>query len=128
MSEIYWKNRSFFDSPKKEYNRKKLFLKGRRANMNEQLVDWIIRFQRDKDIEALAHLKDYCYEMIEPLMEEFTMKYGEEAGELLRLKWDKRFYFIFTKYQVNVGLPLETFVKNTYRFYFMQVLQKAGYK
>jgi len=53
--------------------------------MNKQLVDWIIRFQRDKDIEALAHLKDYCYEMIEPLMEEFTMKYGEEAGELLRL-------------------------------------------
>ena len=96
--------------------------------MDEQLEDWIIRFQRDKDIEALAHLKDYCYEMIEPLMEEFTMKYGEEAGELLRLKWDKRFYFIFTKYQVNVGLPLETFVKNTYRFYFMQVLQKAGYK
>lgn len=48
--------------------------------MNEQLVDWIIRFQRDKDIEALAHLKDYCYEMIEPLIEEFTMKYGEEAG------------------------------------------------
>ncbi|WP_347722561.1 hypothetical protein [Lysinibacillus capsici] len=96
--------------------------------MNEQLVDWIIRFQRDKDIEALSHLKDYCYEMIEPLMEEFTMKYGEEAGELLRVKWDKRFYFIFTKYQVNVGLPLETFVKNTYRFYFMQVLQKAGYQ
>ena len=79
--------------------------------MDEQLMDWIIRFQRDKDIEAPAHLKDYCYEMIEPLIEEFTMKYGEEAGELLRLKWDKRFYFIFTKYQVNVGLPLETFVK-----------------
>ncbi|KUF32057.1 MULTISPECIES: hypothetical protein [Lysinibacillus] len=95
--------------------------------MNEQLVDWIIRFQRDKDIEALAHLKDYCYEMIEPLIEEFTMKYGEEAGELLHLKWDKRFYFIFTKYQVNVGLPLDTFVQNTYRFYFMQVLKKAGY-
>lgn len=55
--------------------------------MDEQLVDWIIRFQRDKDIEALANLKDYCYEMVEPLIEEFTTKYGEEAGELLRLKW-----------------------------------------
>ncbi|MEA0552737.1 hypothetical protein U1P98_03320 [Lysinibacillus irui] len=96
--------------------------------MNEQLVEWIIRFQKDKDIEALANLKDYCYEMIEPLIKEFTAKYGEEAGELLRLKWDKRFYFIFTKYQVNVGLPLDTFVQNTYRFYFMQVLKKAGYK
>lgn len=45
--------------------------------MNEQLVEWIIRFQRDKDIEALANLKDYCYEMIEPLIMEFTAKYGE---------------------------------------------------
>ncbi len=95
--------------------------------MNEQILDWITRFQRDKDIEALAHLKDYCFAMIEPLIEEFTEKYGEEAGQLLRLKWDKRFYFIFTKYQVNVGLPLDTFVQNTYRFYFMQVLKKAGY-
>lgn len=25
--------------------------------MHKQLVDWIIRFQRDQDIEALAHLK-----------------------------------------------------------------------
>jgi len=95
--------------------------------MNEQLEDWITRFQKDKDIEALANLKDYCYYMIEPLIEEFTEKYGEDAGELLRLKWDKRFYFIFTKYQLNVGLPLDSFVKNTYRFYFMQVLKKAGY-
>lgn len=95
--------------------------------MNEQLVDWIIRFQRDKDIEALANLKSYCYKIIEPLIGEFTAKYGEEAGKLLRLKWDKRFYFIFTKYQVNVGLPLDTFVQNTYRFYFIQVLKKAGY-
>lgn len=77
-------------------------------NMDEQLADWITRFQRDKDIDALASLKDYCKDMIEPLIIEFTEKYGEEAGELLRLKWDKRFYFIFTKYQLNVGLPLDT--------------------
>ncbi|MGG0654981.1 hypothetical protein [Rummeliibacillus pycnus] len=95
--------------------------------MDEQLADWITRFQKEKDIEALASLKDYCYDMIEPLIAEFTEKYGEDAGELLRLKWDKRFYFIFTKYQLNVGLPLDTFVSNTYRFYFMQVLKKAGY-
>ncbi|MBG9689598.1 hypothetical protein ACE1MS_13375 [Lysinibacillus sp. fkY74-1] len=95
--------------------------------MNEQILDWITRFQRDKDIEALAHLKKYCFRMIEPLIVEFTCKHGKEAGELLRLKWDKRFYFIFTKYQVNVGLPLDTFVHNTYRFYFMQELKKAGY-
>lgn len=79
--------------------------------MDEQLVDWITRFQNKKDIEALANLKEYCYEMIEPLIIEFTEKYGEDAGELLRLKWDKRFYFIFTKYQLNVGLPLDNFVK-----------------
>ena len=95
--------------------------------MNEQLVDWITRFQKDKDIEALENLKNYCFDMIEPLIQEFTEKYGEDAGELLRLKWDKRFYFIFTKYQLNVGLSLDTFVKNTYRFYFMQVLKRAGY-
>ncbi|WP_235727416.1 hypothetical protein [Lysinibacillus sphaericus] len=109
-------------------NRKKLYIEGWHLdNMNEQLVDWIIRFQRDQDIEALAHLKSYCYNIIEPLIGEFTAKYGEEAGALLRLKWDKRFYFIFTKYQVHVGLPLDTFVQNTYRFYFIQVLKKAGY-
>lgn len=95
--------------------------------MNEQVAAWIIRFQRDKDREALANLKAYCSSMIEPLIEEFTDKYGEEAGALLRLKWNKRFYFIFTKYQLHVGLPLETFVQNTYRFYFIQVLKKAGY-
>lgn len=95
--------------------------------MDEQLADWISRFQRDKDIEALASLKEYCRDMIEPLIIEFTEKYGEDAGELLRLKWDKRFYFIFTKYQLNVGLPLDNFVQNTYRFYFMQVLRRAGY-
>lgn len=95
--------------------------------MDEQLVEWITRFQNKKDIEALENLKNYCMDMIEPLIVEFTEKYGEDAGELLRLKWDKRFYFIFTKYQLNVGLPLDSFVKNTYRFYFMQVLRRAGY-
>lgn len=53
--------------------------------MNEQILDWITRFQRDKDIEALAHLKKYCFRMIEPLIVEFTCKHGKEAGELLRL-------------------------------------------
>ncbi|HWL12770.1 MAG TPA: hypothetical protein VNQ57_07240 [Ureibacillus sp.] len=95
--------------------------------MDEQLVEWIRRFQNKKDIEALESLKNYCRDMIDPLIIEFTEKYGEDAGELLRLKWDKRFYFIFTKYQLNVGLPLDSFVQNTYRFYFMQVLKKAGY-
>ncbi|MDN4492604.1 hypothetical protein [Ureibacillus aquaedulcis] len=95
--------------------------------MCEQLVDWITRFQKNKDIDALTSLKDYCFNMIEPLIMEFTEKYGEDAGDLLRLKWDKRCYFIFTKYQVNVGLPLDTFVQNTYRFYFMEVLKRAGY-
>ncbi|WP_107838711.1 hypothetical protein [Metasolibacillus meyeri] len=96
--------------------------------MDEQLHEWIRRFQQEKDIEALMHLKNECTYMIEPLIVEFTEKYGKDAGELLRLKWDKRFHFIFTKYQLDVGLPLESFVQNTYRFYFMQVLTKAGYR
>ncbi|MEC1178737.1 hypothetical protein P9B03_09605 [Metasolibacillus meyeri] len=96
--------------------------------MDEQLHEWIRRFQQEKDIEALMHLKNECTYMIEPLIVEFTEKYGKDAGELLRLKWDKRFHFIFTKYQLDVGLPLESFVQNTYRFYFMQVLKKAGYR
>ncbi|MBQ0138075.1 MAG: hypothetical protein KBT36_02165 [Kurthia sp.] len=95
--------------------------------MDEQIALWITQFQKNKDADALGHLKEHCAGMIEPLMNEFTQKYGEEAGELLRLKWDKRFFFIFSKYQLNVGLPLENFVENTYRFYFMQVLRKAGY-
>lgn len=96
--------------------------------MDKQLNEWIRRFQQEKDIEALTHLKNECAHMIEPLIIEFTEKYGNEAGELLHLKWDKRFHFIFTKYQLDVGLPLESFVQNTYRFYFMQVLAKAGYR
>lgn len=95
--------------------------------MDAQVTQWIKQFQQDKDTDALLHLKEHCAVMIEPLIEEFTQKYGEEAGQLLRLKWDKRFFFIFTKYQLDVGLPLETFVQNTYRFYFMQVLRRAGY-
>lgn len=95
--------------------------------MDEQVKLWITQFQKEKDADALEKLKEYCVVMIEPLIVEFTEKYGEGAGELLRLKWDKRFFFIFSKYQLNVGLSLESFVQNTYRFYFMQVLRKAGY-
>lgn len=95
--------------------------------MDEQLKLWIKQFQQDKDADALGNLKEHCAHMIEPLIVEFTEKYGEEAGVLLRSKWDKRFFFIFSKYQLNVGLSLESFVQNTYRFYFMEVLQKAGY-
>jgi len=95
--------------------------------MDAQLTQWIKQFQQDKDADALLHLKEHCAVMIEPLIDEFTTKYGAEAGQLLRSKWDKRFFFIFSKYQLDVGLPLETFVQNTYRFYFMQVLRRAGY-
>ncbi|GEK34050.1 hypothetical protein [Kurthia sibirica] len=95
--------------------------------MDEQITLWITQFQKNKDADALGSLKAHCASMLEPLFLEFTEKYGEEAGELLRLKWDKRFFFIFSKYQLNVGLPLESFVENTYRFYFIQVLRKAGY-
>lgn len=95
--------------------------------MDEQVKLWITQFQQEKDADALEKLKEYCVVMIEPLIVEFTKKYGEEAGVLLRSKWDKRFFFIFSKYQLNVGLSLESFVQNTYRFYFMEVLRKAGY-
>lgn len=95
--------------------------------IDEQLVDWMTRFQKDKDVEALVKLKEYCYDLIEPLITEFTEKYGEEAGALLHENWDKRFYFIFTKYEMNVGLPLDSFVSNAYRFYFIQLLKEAGY-
>lgn len=95
--------------------------------MDEQLVEWITRFQKEKDVDALVKLKAYCYDLIEPLITEYTEKYGEEAGELLQQNWDKRFFFILTKYELNVGLPLDPFVKNAYRFYFMQLLKEAGY-
>ena len=82
-------NYSLINCVNMEYylNRKKLYIEGWHLNnMHKQLVDWIIRFQRDQDIEALAHLKSYCYNIIETLIGEFTAKYGEEAGALLRLK------------------------------------------
>ena len=95
--------------------------------MDERLVEWMTRFKKDKDVEALVKLQEYCFELISPLMTEFAEKYGEEAGALLEENWDKRFYFIFTKYEMNVGLPLDAFVINSYRFYFIQLLKEAGY-
>lgn len=95
--------------------------------MDAQIREWLECFQRDKDADALEGLKNHCITMIEPLIAEFEQKYGTEAGDLLRERWDKRFFFIFTKYQLDVGLDLKTFVTNTYRFYFMQTLKKAGY-
>ena len=95
--------------------------------IDAQLVDWMTRFQKEKDVEALVKLKAYCYDLIEPLITEFTKKYGQDAGVLLHENWDKRFYFIFTKYEMNVGLPLDSFVTNAYRFYFIQLLKEAGY-
>ncbi|WP_100402827.1 hypothetical protein [Bacillus sp. FJAT-42315] len=94
--------------------------------MEENIKWWIERYQQEGDEEALEQLKVTCWPMIEPLIEELTKKHGAEVGELLREKGLERFAFIFSKYQLNVQLPLETFVANTYRFYFMQVLKEQA--
>ncbi|WP_338754400.1 hypothetical protein [Bacillus sp. FJAT-52991] len=94
--------------------------------MEEQIKIWMERYQKEADQEALAHLQASCWPMVEPLIQELTKKHGAEVEKLLRQKGMERFPFIFSKYQLDVQLPLETFVANTYRFYFMQVLKEQA--
>ncbi|WP_100332033.1 hypothetical protein [Bacillus xiapuensis] len=92
--------------------------------MEETIKQWIAAFQQQGDQEALEHLREACWPVVERLIDQLAMKHGAEIEKLLCEKGMERFPFIFSKYQLEVQLPLETFLTNTYRFYFMQVLNE----
>ncbi|KIL47183.1 hypothetical protein [Jeotgalibacillus soli] len=94
--------------------------------MEAKLDQYIQRYQHEKDKEALQYLKEQCWPIVEGLIIELTKEKYPEKDDLLREKGMKRFPFIMSKYQVEVQLPIETFLRNTYRFYFQQVLRKQG--
>jgi DNA-directed RNA polymerase specialized sigma subunit len=91
--------------------------------MEEKLKNWIKRYQSEGDEEALQHLRETCWPIVERLILELTKEKEPEIEDRLRQKGIERFPFILSKYQLEVQLPMETFLRNTYRFYFQQVLK-----
>lgn len=77
-------------------------------------------YQRTGDKQLLEQVRTACW----PLVEALILELAEDSADLLREKGWARFPFIISKYQAAVGLPIETFLRNTYRFYFQQVLKK----
>lgn len=69
--------------------------------------------------QALVAVRDACWPVIESLISEL----GEDSADVLREKGRDRFPFIIGKYQTAAGLSLEIFLRNTYRFYFQQVIK-----
>ncbi|MFC3885982.1 hypothetical protein ACFOU2_21890 [Bacillus songklensis] len=91
--------------------------------MEAKLKNWIQRYQNAGDEEALQYLRDTCWPIVEPLILELTKEKDPEMENCLRQKGIERFPFILSKYRLEVQLPIETFLRNTYRFYFQQVLR-----
>jgi hypothetical protein len=89
--------------------------------MEEKLKKSIQRYQNAGDEEALRYLRETCWPIVEPLILELTE--DPETENYLRQKGIERFPFILSKYQLEVQLPIEIFLRNTYRFYFQQVLR-----
>ncbi|MEN3818596.1 MAG: hypothetical protein AAG110_16975 [Bacillus velezensis] len=79
----------------------------------------IEQYQHTGDQQILEAVRDACQPVIEALISELA----EDSADLLRTKGRDRFPFIIVKYQTAAGLSLETFLRNTYRFYFQQVLK-----
>ena len=94
--------------------------------MEAKLKDLIQRYQDEEDTEALQHLMEICWPIVEPLILDLTKGRDMETVNDLRQKGVERFPFILSKYQLDVQLPIETFLQNTYRFYFRQVLKGEG--
>ncbi|WP_078409985.1 hypothetical protein [Priestia abyssalis] len=94
--------------------------------MDANLEKWMQRYQNEEDGEALQHLMETCWPVVEPLILDLAKNKDTETETLLRQKGMERFPFIISKYQLDVQLPIETFLRNTYRFYFRQVLKGEG--
>ena len=94
--------------------------------MDAKLKNWIQSYQNEEDRAALQYLIETCWPMVEPLIFDLAQGRDRETENLLRQKGMERFPFIISKYQLEVQLPIETFLRNTYRFYFQQVLKGEG--
>lgn len=96
--------------------------------MEAKLKNWIQRYQNEGDKEALQYLREMCWPIVNSLILELTKgkDKDQETENYLRQKGIERFPFILSKYQLEVQLPIETFLRNTYRFYFQQVLRGQG--
>ncbi|PRR95248.1 hypothetical protein C6W24_17685 [Bacillus atrophaeus] len=92
--------------------------------MEEQLMNWIQRFQNTDDPEALLNLREACWPVVETLIRELVKENEPEKADELGQKGMERFPFIIGKYRQEVQLPIETFLRNTYRFYFQQVMRE----
>jgi hypothetical protein len=96
--------------------------------MDTKLQEYIRRYQQEDDQECLQLLLEHCWPYVETLIGELTTttEMNEDMVRELRPKGKTRFPFIISKYQLEVLLPLPTFLYNTYRFYFRQVLNGQG--
>lgn len=96
--------------------------------VDTELQDYIRRYQQEDDQECLQLLLEHCWPYVETLIGELatTTEMNEDTVRELRQKGKTRFPDIISKYQLEVLLPLQTFLYNTYRFYFRQVLNGQG--
>ncbi|MES5397715.1 hypothetical protein ABU952_16555 [Bacillus amyloliquefaciens] len=85
----------------------------------KDLAKLIEQYQHTGSRQVLEAVRDACWPVVEALISELA----EDSADVLREKGRDRFPFIIGKYQTAAGLPLETFLRNTYRFYFQQVLK-----
>ncbi|ASF27492.1 MULTISPECIES: hypothetical protein [Bacillus amyloliquefaciens group] len=85
----------------------------------KDLAKLIEQYQQTGSRQVLEAVRDACWPVVEALISELA----EDSADVLREKGRDRFPFIIGKYQTAAGLPLETFLRNTYRFYFQQVLK-----
>ncbi|AJC25204.1 hypothetical protein IGX41_12060 [Bacillus velezensis] len=85
----------------------------------KDLAKLIEQYRHTGDQQMLEAVRDACRPVVEALISELA----EDSADLLRAKGRDRFPFIIGKYQTAAGLSLETFLRNTYRFYFQQVLK-----
>ncbi|WP_276736310.1 hypothetical protein [Bacillus sp. (in: firmicutes)] len=91
--------------------------------MEKQIVSWITDYQNTGDEAVLRQLREACWPIVESVLQEKATDEGQASD--LREKGIERFPFIISKYQADVQLPVETFLRNTYRFYFHQVLRES---
>ncbi|QQD82313.1 hypothetical protein JD965_01330 [Bacillus siamensis] len=85
----------------------------------KDLAKLIEQYRLTANQQALEAAWDVCWPVIESLISEL----GEDSADVLREKGRDRFPFIIGKYQTAAGLSLEIFLRNTYRFYFQQVIK-----
>ncbi|MCC2931013.1 hypothetical protein ACWH4V_01370 [Bacillus mojavensis] len=91
--------------------------------MEKQIVSWITHYQQTGDGAALHKVQEACWPIVEIVLQEAASN-AEQVNDL-RHKGLERFPFIISKYQTDVQLPIETFLRNTYRFYFHQAMKDS---